>query len=444
LTLPGPRRRVFVALTLGLACAAVLGIPELILRAVDPPLGGFRAMDFGGDPSTPLLFVEDPLYRWRLRPDTEVEFLGALVRTDSLGLRGPEPRPGARRVLCVGDSTTFGWRVAEAETFPARLEALLAGGGEDRQVLNAGVPGYSSFQAALAAEELLPRLDPQVLIVLVGNNDGWPAARSDRQLHEDGRARAWVVRALSASRTLVWLKEALAPGEPRDFRPFGLQDAGPRVGREEFVENVRRMISLARERGARVVVVSPPVNFYHQPLRLEDFLPDPAAARGEWEEVWEYARRDDVDEALRRVATSLAASPERTDLLWLRGMLLSQAGRLAEGRAALEEAVERHPYPERIKPSYRRALADLAREENAEFLDAEEVLRAASPAGEPMRLYQDWCHPTAEGHRVLARALADLLGAHFVGSGRSASRASPRASPWATSAWPARSSPRGR
>lgn len=58
-----------------------------------------------------------------------------LVDTNSLGLRGPEPAPGGTRVLAVGDSVTFGWGVADDESWPARLSGELG-----VTVLNGGVP----------------------------------------------------------------------------------------------------------------------------------------------------------------------------------------------------------------------------------------------------------------------------------------------------------------
>lgn len=58
-----------------------------------------------------------------------------LVNTSSLGLRGPEPAPGGPRVLAVGDSVTFGWGLADEESWPARLSAELG-----VTVLNGGVP----------------------------------------------------------------------------------------------------------------------------------------------------------------------------------------------------------------------------------------------------------------------------------------------------------------
>src|SRR5207253_80172 len=52
------------------------------------------------------------------------------------------------RIVCLGDSWTWGNNVNEAQSYPRRLAALLKEALPNRQieVLNLGVPGYSSYQ----------------------------------------------------------------------------------------------------------------------------------------------------------------------------------------------------------------------------------------------------------------------------------------------------------
>ena len=58
-------------------------------------------------------------------------------------------------------------RVVVVESFPARLQARLNRDGHAAspwQVINAGVPGYTSFQLRLLAQRLVPRWRPEVLM----------------------------------------------------------------------------------------------------------------------------------------------------------------------------------------------------------------------------------------------------------------------------------------
>lgn len=99
----------------------------------------------------------------------------AEVRTNSLGLRGAEiaaSKPdGVKRILVFGDSYVFGVGVDEQHTLSARLERMLATGTQRYEVVNLGVAGYSTDQEYLLFRELAPSLAPDVVILVVCDND---------------------------------------------------------------------------------------------------------------------------------------------------------------------------------------------------------------------------------------------------------------------------------
>ena len=90
------------------------------------------------------------------------------MRTNDQGFRedaptGAAPTPGRPRWIALGDSHTDG--VAEnADTWPNRLEARLAGAGQPVEVINAGVGYYGPDELQRAGEALL-RLRPSRLLV---------------------------------------------------------------------------------------------------------------------------------------------------------------------------------------------------------------------------------------------------------------------------------------
>lgn len=98
----------------------------------------------------------------------EVASLGYRVplRIDSHGLRGPEPGPGPNWVA-VGDSFTISVQVREADTFPDRLGPKLG-----VSVLNAGVDGYSTWQATRRYGDLAAAvpLEGVLLTYFLGND----------------------------------------------------------------------------------------------------------------------------------------------------------------------------------------------------------------------------------------------------------------------------------
>ncbi len=123
------------------------------------------------------LYVASATRQYRLRPGfrgvfrypefrTEVRISGQGLREDrEYGLK-PE---GVRRILAVGDSFTMGYSVASEQTWVRRLASLLGPGYE---VVNAGVPGYSTWQelSYLGEEGLALQPDVVLLAFFLGND----------------------------------------------------------------------------------------------------------------------------------------------------------------------------------------------------------------------------------------------------------------------------------
>jgi len=118
-------------------------------------------------------FVEyDPVLTFRNRRGAALPDAGVFI--NSLGMRGAEVAvdkpPGVRRVLCLGDSCTFG----AANPYPQIVQRLLDAQAPGRfQVLNAGVIGYTSLHGLEWFESELAELHPDVVTLYFGWNDMW-------------------------------------------------------------------------------------------------------------------------------------------------------------------------------------------------------------------------------------------------------------------------------
>lgn len=166
---PSPRNRHLLPKLALTAIATVIGLllAEGAVRLTGIVSAHRGAAWYAGGNHPRFLFQPDPRLGYRLRPSfhgEDVALSGEFevpVETDALGLRphgGRRPPVGG--VLALGDSLTFGEGVTAGETYSARLEDALG-----VPVADAGVPGYSSRQAALLAEELVPRLRPRVVLI---------------------------------------------------------------------------------------------------------------------------------------------------------------------------------------------------------------------------------------------------------------------------------------
>ncbi|HUT54453.1 MAG TPA: GDSL-type esterase/lipase family protein [bacterium] len=93
---------------------------------------------------------------------------------NSEGYRGgefTETKPeGVFRIICIGDSYTYGGGVKDEETYPTRLEARLQhrpGARAPVEVINLGVQGYSIRQMRLLLDRMAPRCRPDLVIAAV-------------------------------------------------------------------------------------------------------------------------------------------------------------------------------------------------------------------------------------------------------------------------------------
>jgi len=75
-------------------------------------------------------------------------------------------------IVAVGDSLTAGLGVDEKMAYPAQLERRLKADGYDFRVVNAGVSGETSSGALARIDWVIDSLQPDIVILETGANDG--------------------------------------------------------------------------------------------------------------------------------------------------------------------------------------------------------------------------------------------------------------------------------
>lgn len=116
-------------------------------------------------------------------------------RINAEGMRGPdvpiEKTPGEFRVVCLGDSFTFGEGVRERDVYPTVLQGLLADAVSGRKVtvLNAGVQAQGTIDELEYFGLRCNRFKPDIVTLGFFLNDAVDAAETIRQ--NDASTRAW-------------------------------------------------------------------------------------------------------------------------------------------------------------------------------------------------------------------------------------------------------------
>ncbi|MEW6305068.1 MAG: SGNH/GDSL hydrolase family protein [Verrucomicrobiota bacterium] len=137
-----------------------------------PAVAGFLVLEVAArvtHPFGPSPWLLDGELGYEYRPHAYPEINGD-------GLRGapvPVPkRPGVHRLAVIGDSCAFDLDIPWETSWPVKLQQLLARDGtREVEIINAGIPGYVSAQAALRLQRRVLKYRPDLVIVFVGWND---------------------------------------------------------------------------------------------------------------------------------------------------------------------------------------------------------------------------------------------------------------------------------
>jgi lysophospholipase L1-like esterase len=179
-------------------------------------------------------------------------------------------RAGAtQRVLCVGDSHTYGAGVRAEEAYPAQLQRVLDEAAPNvYSVVNRGVPGFTTTQVRSRLPLWIDELAPTIVIVIAGTNDVWNAAEMDG-VGAGWRARlaAWALHLRTVRFVQSWrAQHALSAELDNNDLPFG---ARPRyvLGPDGYVDwgdASERILNERREGGVDVATMRQALSNYEE------------------------------------------------------------------------------------------------------------------------------------------------------------------------------------
>ena len=300
-------------------CLTVFGLLEGAARLLTDSMNGSRFSQinqivmFLGTHESDLMLEYDAERFWKLKPSITINDPNNLfwqgVVSNSHGFRSSEfdlRKPDKTfRIVCFGDSSTFGIGNPIQDTWPRQLEQLLNEGlpedGVTFQVINAGVPGYTSYQGLIHMRQEMDRLNPDLVLTSYANNDFWHwDQQTDRQHAKKINESSPVRDAMMCSR----LAQLMAAGITNLRSNEDRQTTGPsqhwaeaaslnyanprpdwirRVPLKSFRENIAAMAEICDAHGISMI----PVKWPDQPQAAGKWSP-----RIEYQDVLEEIARD--------------------------------------------------------------------------------------------------------------------------------------------------------
>jgi lysophospholipase L1-like esterase len=238
--------------------------------------------------------LRQPVLRYRSHPYQNYVCNGDWTFPDgtrphlAIGIRDPGfpprgKRPGVFRIVALGESTTYGMYVEKAsQAWPHLVgQALGQTLHADVEVVNAGVPNYTTWEMTGMAAFWLPEFAPDLVLVHTGLNDAFAVAYPDEGGPDGTTFRhPWsqrpIPRALAAAMGASRLVRVLGAGLLRRERytpgdmGAAVQWAIPpetevhanasRATGKYFRRNLEALLALIRRTGALPVLVDMPLN----------------------------------------------------------------------------------------------------------------------------------------------------------------------------------------
>jgi len=307
-----------------------------------------EAKDYAWTPHPYLAYYPTPNYR---KGRTSHNSLG--YRSDEFPLEKPD---GVFRIVALGGSSTYDVSIEDNDkTFTAQLEKLLHDdyGYQNVQVINAGVPGYNSWEILVNLEFRVLDLDPDLVIIYEGTNDVHARLVEPYAYRGDdfGRRRAWqppsvalwersalfriLSRAMNITRQVSVDDFVSAPTymswpfesrlNEKNLDPAEILEENPPI---YFRRNLENMIAIAKEQEVQILFST----WAHSP-NLNDYASEGYYQQGFQENndvVKEVAVSDDIP------LFDFAAVMPQDAMYWADGRHVNEAGALVKARLFAE------------------------------------------------------------------------------------------------------------
>ncbi len=220
-------------------------------------------------------FEEARYVRYKMKPNISVRAVNTvnrielkqgkkvLLESNSDGYRTAEiplkKGEGVYRVAVLGDSTAFGWGVEPNARYSQILEDKLnaMGTGIRYQVMNFGIPGYTSYHGREVFDHYALKYSPDMVIFTFGANDGKLISQrakkvlQDKGALEDLKYLLWNLETYKLMRK--WILSQSDPFKQKAKQSAEPEPKVPYATVQEYRGNLEYMVDLCRANGIRPV-----------------------------------------------------------------------------------------------------------------------------------------------------------------------------------------------
>lgn len=247
---------------------SIEGTCRLLLGRVDPMVVFVPNAGFSRNESESRSTEGDPDLGWRLRANVrDVWWEFTTFSSNSRHVRGEREISAIKpdlRIVCLGDSVTFGYRIPlsfpktplifnrEEKRYPELLEEDLHRQFPNRttEVITMAALGYTTHQGLIWLEREIPSLKPDLVTILFGFNDTSPGTPDKVSLSRSGPSRL-ARHVIYHSQAMIHLLHWLGSRRPH---PQQQADA-VRVSQSDYLANIEAIVDLAKHYQGRALVI---------------------------------------------------------------------------------------------------------------------------------------------------------------------------------------------
>ncbi len=237
-------------------------------------------------------FVPDPIAFWKANP-----MLINSTKKKSIGLVGVDREPitgifdteyyaakpdNTFRIIFMGDSQAISYRnqsYAPNICYPKFTQKLIrkkeikGPEGQEIQIIDAAISGYSSWQGLLLLKSDILSLKPDVIVEAFGYHDHNSAFSPDKDVLTDSKLIHNIRKFAYMSRVFLMIRSISLRSQARavDMEDGEKQPQCPRVSPQQFEENLKQFVSIGKDNSFRVFCFNEPVKYPNDNLSMKPY-----------------------------------------------------------------------------------------------------------------------------------------------------------------------------